>query len=166
MSDQTNVISTTKINAHRIRKGLVTILLVAFVALLGVFVWRTSPQAPSAPIATNSQLPLGASRNGIATQMPVDIVSTTLGSNGFTPTKINHAAGSFRLKVNNQSKQAEIVLRLSNASGEKLSEVTVTNKVHAWVGNFELGPGAYTLSEAGHSKWTCQITIAGSKRVE
>lgn len=90
---------------------------------------------------------------------PLDTVETTLSASGFTPNQVGHAAGRFELKVNNQSGEGVVTLRLADEVGNKLSEAKLTSKVKEWAMPVDLQAGSYTLSEVGHSSWTCAVSI-------
>ena len=132
------------------------------VALLGLWARYRFIAAPTKlPPATTSQPTHagGASRSVGRNLKDTDILSTTLSPSGFSPRELNHAPGVINLKVKNQSGQDEIVLRVTNANGDVIAEARVTNKVNAWSTPLQLSPGLYTLREANHNDWTCQIQI-------
>jgi hypothetical protein len=93
------------------------------------------------------------------TQAPIDTVVTTLGPSGFTPAQVGHAAGRFNVKVRNQSGEREVILRLSDSEGKKVSEARLTDKVKEWVSPVELATGTYTVTEANHPAWTCRVEV-------
>jgi hypothetical protein len=110
--------------------------------------------APSASVSPAAGTPAVA-----AAQAQADPLVTTLTAAGFTPDRLSRAAGRFNLRVRNRSGQREVVLRLSNSAGEKVTEVKLTDKVREWTAPVELAAGAYTLSEAAHPEWTCRVEV-------
>ena len=86
-----------------------------------------------------------------------DEVQIALGNNGFTPSEVTHAAGTFALAVENQDVSSEYVLQLKGGSGTLLNEVRVQKGSAVWT--VDLPAGSYTLMVANHPDWVCQITI-------
>ncbi len=94
-----------------------------------------------------------------ALSQETEVITTTLGPSGFTPSQLSHSAGHFDLKVINESGQQQIDLRVEDASGERVAGAQISSKVRVWVGQLDLAPGAYVLSEATHPGWTCSMTV-------
>lgn len=86
-----------------------------------------------------------------------DEVQIALSVSGFTPSEVTHAAGTFALSVENQDAASEYVLRLKAEDGTLLNEVQVQKGTAVWT--VSLAAGVYTLSEANHPDWLCQITV-------
>jgi hypothetical protein len=86
-----------------------------------------------------------------------DEVQIQLGANGFTPSDVQHAAGTFAIAVDNTGISGEYTLRLKAADGTVVKEVEVQKGSAAWT--ITLPAGDYTLTEAGHSDWSCRITL-------
>ena len=86
-----------------------------------------------------------------------DEVRIELTSNGFTPSEVQHAAGSFAIAVENSTLSGEYTLRLKAEDGTILNERQVQKGSSAWTVNLQTG--TYTLTEASHAQWTCRIVI-------
>lgn len=87
----------------------------------------------------------------------VDELQIQLGSNGFTPSAAQHAAGTFAIAVENSSLAGEYTLQLKAEDGTVLKEIAVQKGSAAWT--VTLAAGQYTLTEASHPEWLCQITV-------
>ena len=83
----------------------------------------------------------------------------TLRPFGFEPKQITRSEGRFLLMVDNRSGLREMSLRLDRVAGNRLHEVRVPRERLDWREFFELTPGRYTLTEANHPDWVCDITI-------
>jgi hypothetical protein len=86
-----------------------------------------------------------------------DEVRIELSSTGFTPSAVQHAAGTFGITVENSGLAGEYTLRLKSEDGAVLTEVPVQKGSAGWT--VTLQPGAYTLTEASNPQWLCQITV-------
>jgi len=86
-----------------------------------------------------------------------DEVQIQLGANGFTPSEVQHAAGTFGIVVDNSALSGEYTLRLTAADGTIVKEIEVQKGSAAWT--MTLAAGEYTLTEASHSDWSCRITL-------
>jgi hypothetical protein len=86
-----------------------------------------------------------------------DEVQVVLGTAGFTPAEVTHAAGAFAVAVDNQGVTGEYVLQLKGAGGALLDEIRVQKGSVVWT--VELAAGTYTLTVANHPDWLCQITV-------
>lgn len=84
---------------------------------------------------------------------------TTLTPKGFEPARVGRAAGRFNLRVKNRSGEREVVLRLTDAGGSKVTEARLTDQVQEWAVPVELAAGSYVLTEANHPEWTCRIEV-------
>jgi hypothetical protein len=99
-------------------------------------------------------------RIGVAaasTQQGRDEIRIELSSNGFSPSEVQHAPGSFAISVENTTLSSEYKLRLKAADGTVLSEVQVQKGSSAWT--VTLQTGRYTLTEVNHSQWICNIVV-------
>ncbi|MEP6913013.1 MAG: hypothetical protein ABI923_09675 [bacterium] len=81
-----------------------------------------------------------------------------LQASGFVPTEVRRAAGCFQLSVDNRSEVDNLTLVLHASDGTLVREMRVRGG--DWNELLDLTPGSYTLSEANHSNWVCQIVIA------
>jgi Cu/Ag efflux pump CusA len=86
-----------------------------------------------------------------------DEVRIELTSNGFAPSEVQHAPGTFAIAVENNTLPGEYTLRLKAEDGTLLSELHVQKGSSAW--SVSLQSGRYTLTEAGHSQWLCNIVV-------
>jgi hypothetical protein len=90
-------------------------------------------------------------------QQDRDEIRIELGSNGFSPTEVQHAPGSFAIAVENTTLSSEYKLRLKAEDGTVLNEVQVQKGSSAWTVNLQTG--RYTLTEVNHSQWSCSIVV-------
>ena len=86
-----------------------------------------------------------------------DELQIQLNGNGFTPSEVQHAAGTFAIAVENSSLENEYTLRLKATDGTVLKEIAVQKGSAVWT--ITLAAGQYTLTEASHPQWLCQITV-------
>jgi hypothetical protein len=91
------------------------------------------------------------------TQQGRDEIRLELSSNGFSPSEVQHAPGSFAISVENTTLSTEYKLRLKAEDGTVLSEVQVQKGSSAWT--VTLQTGRYTLTEVNHSQWICNIVV-------
>ncbi len=99
-------------------------------------------------------------RIGVAaasTQQGRDEIRIELSSNGFSPSEVQHAPGSFAISVENITLSSEYKLRLKAEDGTVLSEVQVQKGSSAWT--VTLQTGRYTLTEVNHPQWICNIVV-------
>jgi hypothetical protein len=86
-------------------------------------------------------------------------VQITLRADGFTPSEVTHAAGSFTLTVVNESGSQSLNLRLVRENGELVREMSITSGQQQWSGAVELPSGGYYLTEANHAAWLFHIVV-------
>lgn len=86
-----------------------------------------------------------------------DEIRIELSSNGFSPSEVQHAPGSFAIAVENSTLSGEYKLRLKAEDGTVLSEVQVQKGSSAWT--VTLQTGRYTLTEVNHPEWNCSIVL-------
>jgi len=86
-----------------------------------------------------------------------DEVRIELASNGFTPSEVQHAPGTFALAVENNTLPGEYTLRLRAEDGTLLNELQVQKGSSAWT--VSLQAGRYTLTEVNHTQWLCRLVI-------
>lgn len=86
-----------------------------------------------------------------------DELQIQLSSDGFSPSAVQHAAGTFAIVVENANVEGDYTLRLKAADGTVVKEVQVQKGSAAWT--VTLTAGEYTLTEAGHPQWECRITV-------
>lgn len=86
-----------------------------------------------------------------------DELRIVLGSNGFSPTKLQHSPGTFALAVENTTLTDEYTLKLKAEDGTVLYEFAVQKGSSAWTVN--LPGGRYTLTEINHPQWVCNIVV-------
>jgi hypothetical protein len=109
---------------------------------------------PVALLVTGAKL---AGDSAWATPQGRDEVRIELTSNGFAPTEIQHAPGTFAIAVENKTLSGEYTLKLKAEDGTVLSELQVQKGSSAWT--VSLQTGRYTLTEANHPQWTCSIVV-------
>ena len=86
-----------------------------------------------------------------------DEVRLKLTADGFTPSEVQHAPGSFAIAVDNTTLTEEYTLRLTAEDGTVLNEIQVQKGSSAWTVNLQTGK--YKLTEVNHSQWICSIAI-------
>ena len=86
-----------------------------------------------------------------------DEVRIELSGNGFTPSEVQHAPGSFAIAVDNTTLSNDYKLRLKAEDGTLLHEVEIQKGSSAWTVNLQTG--RYTLTEINHSQWVCTIVV-------
>ena len=74
-----------------------------------------------------------------------DEIRIELSNNGFTPSEVQHAPGSFAIAVENNTLSSEYKLVLKAEDGTVLNEVQVQKGSSAWTVNLQTG--RYTLTE-------------------
>ncbi len=92
-------------------------------------------------------------------QLPADVTLTVLSDTGFTPSEISHAAGHFRVVVQNRSGVRQLDLRLDGEAQSRFAESHVMGEVQGWIASVDLAAGTYTITEASHTGWVCHLTV-------
>ncbi len=137
-----------------VRRLVLAVLALAVIAVVGVLlVRRYRHRAAPAAVSGTATKPNAGARVASGT------MKTTLTAGGFTPPELNQAAGPINLELRNESGQPKLVLRLEKASGERVTEVNLSDKVKTWTAKFDLAAGSYTLLETGHPEWRCRVTV-------
>jgi hypothetical protein len=154
------------------RRGVAALLalaLIAATALATVTVTRLAsrdaamnqPTVPAQMVEQTrmrSAVAAPASRAAAQQQRPGrDELRIELSNNGFAPAEVTHAAGVFAIAVENLDIAGEYVLRLKDAGGTLVKEVSVQKGSASWTA--DLTAGSYTLSEASHPDWVCRIDV-------
>jgi hypothetical protein len=86
-----------------------------------------------------------------------DEIRIELSNNGFTPSEVQHAPGSFAIAVENNTLSTEYKLVLKAEDGTVLSEVQIQKGSSAWTVNLQTGK--YTLTEINHQQWVCHVVV-------
>lgn len=86
-----------------------------------------------------------------------DEVRIELTSNGFAPSEVQHAPGTFAIAVENNALSGEYKLKLKAEDGTVLNEFQVQKGSSAWT--VSLQTGRYTLTEPNHSQWLCSLMV-------
>lgn len=94
--------------------------------------------------------------------LPPDVTLTTLHSSGFAPTEITHAAGRFRIVIENRSEVKQLDLRLDEEESGRWREEHAIGEIQGWIARVELEPGTYTIKEAHHPGWVCRLTVTAN----
>jgi hypothetical protein len=89
----------------------------------------------------------------------VEVEVITVRRDGMEPKEITRPMGRFILGVDNRSGLRDLALRLEGGPTRTRLERSIPSKKLAWRKALDLLPGNYTLSEASHPDWVCQITI-------
>jgi hypothetical protein len=98
-----------------------------------------------------------------ASQEEPDELTLTLRPEGFDPAEVVRPAGRFMLSVDNRSGVEKVTLILKRGNGSKVVEVKVHNGNGDWGELIDLQPGRYTLTEADHPGWKCDLLINEKK---
>ena len=139
-------------NSSRFSRMMLITLLTLCIAVLGIAVGgATSSEGPP---SSKGQLPSSSSERQPTAQ---DELSIQLNGNGFNPSEVQHAAGTFAIAVENSTLSGEYTLRLKAEDGTVLKEVQVQKGSSAWTVNLQTG--RYTLTEVDHSEWICTIVV-------
>lgn len=86
-------------------------------------------------------------------------LTITLSSQGMTPASATVGTGIVHLRIENQSGQDHLTLRLSRDSGELVREISLPDKTPEITTELELKTGGqYVLSEASNTSWKCSLT--------
>ncbi len=82
---------------------------------------------------------------------------------GFMPLAIKRPAKDFVMTIVNRTADPELNLTLTRTVGnrptDKIIDVNLKRGRGSWNAHFNLPPGDYELSEAGHPEWKCTITL-------
>jgi hypothetical protein len=100
---------------------------------------------------------LHASKVVAAPHGETDELQIQLNNDGFTPSELQHSAGTFGIAVENAIVSGEYTLRLKAGDGTVVKEVQVQEGSAAWT--VTLSAGEYTLTEASHPQWLCRIIV-------
>ena len=122
------------------------------------FKWFSGGSSSSSPPASASPAHPQVSGQG-GPDAPLSVELITLTPKGFDPGEISPVRGRFLLAVDNRSGQPDVELLLLRESGHKLREVKVPKETADWSDLFDLPPGRYVLTEAGHPEWKCGINV-------
>ena len=76
---------------------------------------------------------------------------------GFNPPEVNLAKGRYLFIVQNRSGIRDLTFQLDREAGERLHEVH--DQKLQWKKIFDLNPGTYMLTVAGHPEWRSVITV-------
>lgn len=93
----------------------------------------------------------------VSAQQGRDEVRIELTSNGFAPSEVQHAPGTFAIAVENNALPGEYKLKLKAEDGTVLNEFQVQKGSSAWT--VSLQTGRYTLTEPNHSQWLCSLVV-------
>ncbi|HKS30531.1 MAG TPA: hypothetical protein VJS44_22085, partial [Pyrinomonadaceae bacterium] len=97
--------------------------------------------------------------NSVAVAPEEALFITILPQGGFDPVQVTRTGGEFRLCLNKRPRADDLVVRLKKQSGELVKEISLPKESIDWSEMVNLAAGSYTLTEANHSGWACQITI-------
>jgi hypothetical protein len=149
-------------NSRRMSVTLVSLALVCVAGLAAhpvltrAFSERASPRPPRLE-PRDPEEPASGVAASPSTNVQGEVL--TLTSHGFEPNKLVRPAGLFLLIVQNRSTVELIELTVDRTAGPRLRDIPVSKGHYDWNDFFNLTPGEYMLTEAGHPLWTCQITI-------
>jgi hypothetical protein len=124
------------------RKFAITLLTVSILLVAGVMI--------SVQLSSKAEAAFAAPQGR-------DEIRVELNSNGFTPSEVQHAPGSFAISVDNKTISGEYTLNLKAEDGTVLSELQVQKGSSAWT--VTLQTGRYALTEINHPQWVCAIVV-------
>jgi hypothetical protein len=129
----------------------VTVLIICLATAAGVVAmrgWFTKP---------------GGAVTSVQTTDKVESELITLRPFGFEPAEINRPAGEVVFVINNRSHLQDVSFTLSrvqgNRSTQKVKDVGLKRGQVNWLDRYNLPPGDYVLTVAGHPEWNCAITL-------
>jgi hypothetical protein len=91
---------------------------------------------------------------------PIEELTLTLKSSGFTPAKLNPHGKKFLLSLDNRADVSELVLRMTRKDGSVIREIRVPGGSGDWSELFELPPGSYKFAEVNYANWSCTIVVS------
>jgi hypothetical protein len=94
-----------------------------------------------------------------ASQATPQIERITIRPTGFDPAALTLRGGRFLLAVDNRSGLEEVALAVTSEHGSRVREARVHRNRLDWRQQVNLPPGRYTLTEADHPTWVCDITV-------
>lgn len=135
-------------------------LLAAAVLGLGVFVivaraGLTNP-APSAASALMQQ---AASPQAGRPETRITSHLLILRQRDFDQPEVTWPKGRFFITIDNQTNVSELNLQLDRETGGRVKEAKLKMRKERSLGVFDMTPGVYLLTEAGHPGWACRIRI-------
>lgn len=138
----------------------VFLLLFALAGLaVGARAWRASARARTKPAVPGAKSANSAppQRQRPIAQMESELITIT--PHGFEPREITRPQGRFLLMIDNRSGLAATALQLTREAGPRTHQMRVPREEPNWSDVVDLQPGRYVLTEAGHLRWGCHITI-------
>jgi hypothetical protein len=128
---------------------LITLACVAAISRVG---WNTSAESRSKAVEDTPVVTSARAR--------IEGELVVLRPSGFHPREIRRPAGRpFLMAVENQSSLPVVSLSISSSFYLPLRDVSITREKRMWSDIVELPRGTYTLREATHPEWICNITI-------
>ena len=108
-------------------------------------------------LSTSGLFNFRATRALAAPEVFQEELEIELGPSGFTPTYVQHTAGTFGIAVENSTLTGEYTLQLKTSDGTVVKEVQIQKGSAAWT--VTLPAGEYMLTEVSHSQWLCRIAV-------
>lgn len=143
------------------RFALFSLLLIVLGSLVGLSatqrVWLMHAAEIRHATRSVSQEPNDVSISTPGTRVEVEEIA--IGPNGFEPAEITRPVGRFILVISIPGGSQDLTLRISNELGSRLNEVRIQQNQMRWADSLLLLPGRYTVTEANHPNWVCNIVI-------
>jgi len=162
MSTHTNGVIAMRVN-HRLPRLNLPVMALTGAAVIVAFItaggrgWLAPGVEPPRHSMPATVTVVGAQDQ--SPPVPADVALTTLNTSGFAPAEITHAAGRFRVVVQNRSGAEQLDLRLDGEQSSRWSEQRALGEIQGWVATVELEPGTFTITEARHPEWVCRLTV-------
>ena len=139
-------------------KLIVTLTIVAALALTIPFVARTENISPSRPrvvppIASTRVAELSAS----SMEDEPQVVSLEVTPNGFEPSETTARRGKFLILLQNRTGRRDLNFYLLRENQERVAESEPQKR--DWKAHVQLAPGTYIISETSHPEWQSIIRV-------
>jgi hypothetical protein len=83
----------------------------------------------------------------------------TLRQRGFDREEVSWPKGRFFITIDNKTNLDELNLQLDREAGGRVKEAKLKMRKERSLGVFDMTPGVYLLTEAGHPGWVCRIRV-------
>lgn len=139
------------------RRNSKSVVIFAGVVLTAIAVSGIAARSWYAPSSVPSSMRPASAQPTPPESMQVEQVTAT--PRGFEPLQLTRPSGKFLLNINNRSELKSVTLLLLDEQGERVRQKQLPIGKLSWAEVIDLPPGRYTLTEAEHREWTCELTI-------
>jgi hypothetical protein len=141
----------------RVRLALLAVVVLGLGSFVIVARARlTTPAHGAASVPAQDQAPPGQSKRP-ETRITSHLL--TLRQRGFDQPEVSWPKGKFFITIDNQTDVSELNLQLDRETGGRVKEAKLKMRKERSLGVFDMSPGVYLLTEAGHPGWVCRIRI-------